>query len=233
MSTGGTDTNGEVDRDDLPESKPMRQSLSRLRTVRCILWGVVFLAGVGLGGYELWHRIRPDPKPTAQDMASSIVANFTLSTHTGETVSDATYRGRWLLVFFGFTHCPDVCPTGLATIAQVMDELGPEGEAVQPLFISIDPERDTPETMAEFVSAFHPRIVGLTGATEAIAAAAKNFRVYYARVDDASSPNGYTMEHTASVYLINPEGRFVNPYSYITASQNIADDLRRKRQEKE
>ncbi len=206
----------------------MRRSLSRLRTVRHILWGVILLAGVGLGGFELWHRTRPDPNPTAQEMASSIVANFTLSTHTGATASDATYRGRWLLVFFGFTHCPDVCPTGLATIAQVMDELGPEGEAVQPLFISIDPERDTPEAMAEFVSAFHPRIVGLTGATEAVAAAAKNFRVYYERVEDASSPNGYTMEHTTSIYLIDPEGRFVKPYSYSATSEDIADSLRRK-----
>tara|TARA_R110002073_G_scaffold138601_1_gene288372 strand:- start:58 stop:681 length:624 start_codon:yes stop_codon:yes gene_type:complete len=201
----------------------------RLRKIRISLWVLVGLATVVGGGLELWHQLAPESPPTATEAAGSAIStDFELVDHTGKTATDENFRGKWLLVFFGFTHCPDVCPTGLATIAQVMDELGPEGEEVQPLFVSIDSERDTPETMAEFVSAFHPRIVGLTGATEAIASAAKNFRVYYGRVDDASSPNGYTMEHTTSVYLIDPEGRFVKPYSYNATSDDIADDLRRK-----
>ena len=156
---------------------------------------------------------------------SAIKAEFTLTDHRGERRQDEEFEGKWLLVFFGFTNCPDVCPLGLATIADVMDSVGEAAEKVQPLFISIDPERDTPEAMAEYVSAFHPNTIRLTGSTEDVAEAAGNFRAFYQKSEDEMAPDGYAMSHTSSIYLIGPEGRFVTPYGYNQTPDEIVADL--------
>lgn len=136
----------------------------------------------------------------------SLGGPFTLVDHTGRTVTERDFAGRPLLVYFGFTYCPDVCPTELGTIAAAIDALGPAGERVTPILVSIDPERDTPAALADYVSRFHPRMVGLTGSAEQVAAAARAYRVYYARVRPRDSTD-YLMDHSSFIYFVGPDGR--------------------------
>lgn len=128
--------------------------------------------------------------------------------HTGRAVTEADFAGRWQLVFFGFTHCPDICPTTLAYMASVLDLLGSQVEQVAPLFITVDPVRDTVPVMAEYVAAFHPRLVGLTGTEEQVADAAESYRTWYERVEEKTAPDGYMMAHAGHIYLMDPNGRF-------------------------
>ena len=134
--------------------------------------------------------------------------DWRLINHVGQEVTPADWRGRPAMVFFGFTYCPDVCPTTLAYMANVLDRFGGEVERVAPIFITVDPSRDTPEVMAEYVQAFHPKLVGLTGSEAAVAAAAQSFRVYYEKMEEETAPDGYLMAHSGHIYLMTPEGRF-------------------------
>ncbi len=136
----------------------------------------------------------------------SLGGPFTLVDHTGRTVTERDFAGRALLVYFGFTYCPDVCPTELGTIAAALDAMGPAAERVTPVFISIDPERDTPEAMADYVSRFHPRMVGLTGSAEQVAQAARAYRVYYAKVQPRDT-TAYLMDHSSFIYFVGPDAR--------------------------
>jgi protein SCO1/2 len=150
------------------------------------------------------QRSAPDPVAAASGKVA-FGGPFTLVDHGGRPVTEQTFRGQYTLVFFGFTYCPDVCPTTLADVATVLERLGPLAERVQPLFITVDPERDSPSVLASYVQTFHPRIVGLTGTPEQVHAAAKAYKVYYRKVDDGRG--GYLMEHTAVLFLADPEGR--------------------------
>lgn len=136
----------------------------------------------------------------------SLGGPFTLVDQTGKTVTERDFAGRGMLVYFGFTYCPDVCPTELGTIAAALDAMGPAGERVTPVLISIDPERDTPEALADYVSRFHPRMVGLTGTAEQVAQAARAYRVYYAKVQPRDSSD-YLMDHSSFIYFVGPDGR--------------------------
>jgi protein SCO1 len=131
---------------------------------------------------------------------------FSLVRHDGQAVTERDYAGQWMLVFFGFTFCPDVCPTELGRVADLLDELGPAGERLTPVFITIDPQRDTPAALADYVSRFHPRLQGLTGTPEQVAEAARRYRVYYARVQRPDM-SAYLMDHSSFLYLVGPEGR--------------------------
>lgn len=131
---------------------------------------------------------------------------FSLTDHRGRAVTERDFRGRPMAVFFGFTYCPDVCPTELGTIAAALDAMGPAGERVTPVFISIDPERDTPEAMADYVSRFHPRMVGLTGSAEQVAQVARAYRVYYAKVQPRDT-TAYLMDHSSFIYFVGPDSR--------------------------
>jgi protein SCO1/2 len=147
---------------------------------------------------------------------------FKLTTSDGKQVTDADYRGKDMLVFFGFTHCPDVCPTTLQLIAGVLDKLGPKAGKVVPLFVTIDPERDGPKQLKDYTSSFHPSIVGLTGTSDEIAATAKAYRVYARKVADDQAPDGYTMDHTAIIYLMGPDGKFVTHFTTATSVDAMA-----------
>ena len=201
--------------------------VQRLRAIRYASWAVVLVMTLAFAGYAGWRTLGPQPEPpTINQVGQSLIkSEFDLVDHRGDQVSAADYRGKWLLVFFGFTTCPDVCPTALNEIAEVMEKLGAKAAKVQPLFITVDPERDTPERMAEFVGAFDPRITGLTGTLDQIKASTKSFKVYYAKAVQKEAPDGYTMEHTTSLYLIDPKGRFVRLYSYNATVNEIADEL--------
>jgi protein SCO1 len=147
---------------------------------------------------------------------------FTLTAQDGRQMSDADLRGHPFLVFFGFTHCPDVCPTSLFEISQVFKELGPD-KNIKALFITVDPERDTPPVMKEYVSSFDPRILGLTGSPEAVAAVEKAYRVYSRKVPGHDGE--YSMDHTAIIYLMDKEGRFVNAFNIERSPQVAAQEL--------
>lgn len=147
---------------------------------------------------------------------------FSLLDHRGERVSEADFAGRLKLVYFGYTYCPDVCPTGLATIAAAYDQLSEAEQArVVPLFITVDPERDTVEAMADYVDLFHPDLVGLTGSTSEIEAAAKTFRVYY-RKAESESASAYLVDHSAFAYLMDGDNRYLAHFGHDATPEEIA-----------
>lgn len=142
---------------------------------------------------------------------------------TGRNVSDRDFRGKWLLIFFGYTHCPDVCPTTLSNISEAMNQLGPLAGRIQPLFITVDPERDTPPVLVDYTSAFDPRIVGLSGSADDIANAAKAYRVYYAK---RVIGDDYYMDHTATVHVVRPDGSYASSLLSTAGPPDIAKRLR-------
>ncbi len=162
--------------------------------------------------------------PTLPQVAA-IGGPFSLTDQNGRTVTDQDFKGRPFLVFFGFTHCPDICPTTMFEISEIFKKLGPAGERMRALFITVDPERDTPKALKDYLSSFDPRIVGVTGDDAAIAAVAKAYRAYYKRVPLAEG--GYTMDHTAIIYLMGKDGRFVTPFSLKRTTDAAAAELRK------
>jgi len=161
------------------------------------------MAGL-LGGAELSVPAAGGGVQLAQGL--SLGGPFSLVDQTGKPVTEADFAGRWMLVYFGYAFCPDVCPTELGTMAAAIDALGPAGEQVVPVFITIDPERDTPALLADYVSRFHPRMLGLTGTPEQVAAVARRYRVYYARARSTETTD-YLMDHSSFLYLVGPDGR--------------------------
>ena len=185
----------------------------RLRRVRVVLWALVTVVALSLGGALLWRAATPDPLPApSYTEEAEIRSEFSLIDHTGQRVTQADYAGRWQLVFFGFTHCPDICPTTLAYMGAVLDELGAAADRVAPLFVTVDPVRDTVPVMAEYVGAFHPRLIGLTGSESEVAAATYAFKAYAERVSEPAARDGYAMAHSAHIYLMSPEGRFIDVF---------------------
>lgn len=165
--------------------------------------------------------------PSAQAAnAVTIGGPFALATPDGTTVTDRTYRGKWLLVYFGYTSCPDTCPTTLVDIAMTLKELGPDAADLQPLFITLDPQRDTPEVMGEYVQSFDPRIVGLTGSLDAIDAVVEAYGAYAARHERGPTGRDYRVDHSNAIYLMSPEGDFVRAFDSDWSADRIASVLR-------
>jgi protein SCO1/2 len=196
--------------------------MTRRKTIIAIAVAGVLVAA---GGFALtsWLSMH---RGSAASGPALIRSEFSLIDHSGKPVTNRDYEGKWQLVFFGYTYCPDVCPTTLNDIALVLEDLGDRADQVQPLFITVDPERDTPEVMAGYVGSFDPRIVGLTGSPEQIKQAAQAFRAYYARVDQDSAQGGYTMDHSAFLYLMNPEGAYATHFSPSKDPADIAEEIR-------
>jgi protein SCO1 len=195
----------------------------KARAAQIVLMLAGFLAGVASIVLVVLVVSGRDPLPSAG--AAAIGGPFSLVDQNGRTVTDKDLRGHPYLVFFGFTHCPDVCPTALFEMSEVLGKLGPDAQKLSALFVTIDPERDTPAAMKDYLSSFNPRLVGLTGDPAAIAAVAKEYRVYVKKVP---LDNGdYTMDHTALVYLMDKEGRFVTPFNLKRTPEDAAADLRR------
>lgn len=163
---------------------------------------------------------------TTQSGKALIGGPFELTDHTGKQVTDKDYRGKFMLVYFGFTYCPDVCPTELQHIAGALDIIGPKRRKnIIPLFVTIDPERDTRELMASYVENFHPDLVGLVGTAEQINKMGKAYRVYFKKVEEKDSPDGYTMDHSALVFLMDDKGQYVRHFSYGTDPERMAKGL--------
>ncbi len=146
--------------------------------------------------------------------------------HSGRRFSEAELAGRFRLVYFGYTYCPDMCPLGLLTMAEALDRLPPEvAEKVQPIFVSVDPERDTPEVLAAYVGAFHPRLIGLTGTVEEIEAVKRAWRVY-ARKSEESRGADYLVDHSTFTYLMGPDGRYLAHFGHGTTPEQMAERIR-------
>ena len=154
---------------------------------------------------------------------------FTLVGKDGKTVTDQDFRGRHMLVFFGFTHCPDICPAELQVMAAALDGLGKDADKVVPIFISLDPERDTPERVTAYVENFGPNFVGLTGTPETVAKAAKAYRVAYSKFEykDDQGNYGYSVDHSALAYLMGPDGEYITHIPYGTPASKMTETLRR------
>jgi protein SCO1 len=194
------------------------------RNSRILVIAAAFLAGLVLCfGLVLIVSGRLSA-PVAQQIAA-IGGPFKLVDQNGQIVTDEDLKGRPFLVFFGFTHCPDVCPTTLFEVSEILRALGPDADRTRALFITVDPERDTPAVMKDYLSSFDPHLSGLTGNAAEIAAVAKTYRVYFKKVP--LEQGGYTMDHTAIVYLMDKDARFVSPFNLKRPTDAAVGDLRR------
>jgi protein SCO1/2 len=194
------------------------------RSVRVLMVAGAFLTGLILCFAVILLVSGRVSAPNVSQI-SSIGGPFSLTDQNGHTVTDRDLKGKPFLVFFGFTHCPDVCPTALFEVSEIMRSLGPDADRVRVLFVTVDPERDTPALLKDYLSSFDPHLSALTGDPEAVAAVAKAYRVYYKKVP--LSEGGYTMDHTAIVYLMNKDGRFVSPFNIKRPPDVAAADLRK------
>ncbi len=194
------------------------------RTARILVATGAFLAGLVLC-VTLVLLVVGRPSVPNMPQAAAIGGPFTLIDQDGRTVTDKDFRGKPLLVFFGFTHCPDFCPTTMFEISEIIKALGRDADRARALFITIDPERDTPEALKAYISSFDPRITALTGEPEAIAAVAKSYRAIFRRVPLADG--GYTLDHTVIVYLMGKDGRFISPFSLKRTTAQSAEELRK------
>lgn len=173
---------------------------------------------------------KPAPAPVAFNgvdiTGAQYARNFELTDHTGKRRTLADFKGKVVFLFFGFTQCPDVCPTTMTEMANVLKELGPQAKDVQVLFVTIDPERDTQELLAQYVPAFHPSFIGLYGTAEETARVAKEFKVFYAKSAGGTAEN-YGMDHTAASYVFDPQGRIRLYVRHGQGAAPIAQDIRR------
>lgn len=173
--------------------------------MRSILVGILIVVALAVGWMTFdWYR--------AQHTAKAFGAPFELVQGSGEPITQEAFKGHPSAVFFGFTHCPEVCPTTLWEMSEALKALGPDADKLKVLFISIDPTRDDPEALALYLQSFDPRIVGLTGSEEEIGTVAASYRAYWRKVP--TGDGDYTMDHTASIYLMDADGEFTSTISY-------------------
>lgn len=195
-----------------------RRSQMRIALAVGMVVAVAILGFVFRG--PLLERIAPRAVMTSTGTAL-IGGPFALVDQTGATRTDADFRGKFMLVYFGYTYCPDVCPTTLQTMTEALERLGKAAARVQPIFITIDPARDTPKVMGQYVAHFYPGMIGLTGTAAQIAAAARAYRVYYAK--EAGRDQDYLMDHSGFVYLMGPDGKYITIMPpQVTAGQMAA-----------
>ncbi len=192
-----------------------------LRILPVCAIAAMVIAAAGLAGLLLMPASAPQ---IAGSPTGGIGGPFTLTASDGRTVTDQTYRGKWLLIYFGYTYCPDACPTALNDMGVALDRLGAEAASLQPVFITVDPKRDTADALAEYLKSFDPHIVALTGTGEKIAAVIKEYHVYVEK-----QPGGgkdYLVNHSSFFYLINPDGKFVNVVPGNASGEELADRVR-------
>ena len=188
-----------------------------------ILAALVLLLAAGIGSYAWFNRAMHGPQGSG---IALVGGPFSLVDQNGKRVTEKDFLGKYMLVFFGYTFCPDVCPTELQVMSAALDQLGPEADRIEPIFVSIDPARDTPEVLKAYVANFGPRLVGLTGTPEEVAAIAKAYRVFYAKAGNSSSTADYLMDHSSIIYLMGPDGRFLKHMAYTTDVAKLAAELK-------
>jgi protein SCO1/2 len=189
---------------------------------RCWLAGGLLLIPLIVAAARLAFADSAQGPPSAQ-VADSVGGDFTLRDHRGGTYSLSQSRGQAVVLTFGYTYCPDICPTNLATLAAALRQLGGQADRVQPLFISLDPGRDTAARLGPYLAYFHPKLIGLTGSAEDLKRVADRYRVRYAFTGGGDR---YTLDHTASIYVVDPQGRLARIVPYGLPADEIAEALR-------
>ncbi|TPQ42715.1 copper-binding protein [Bradyrhizobium guangdongense] len=192
------------------------------RTARPLVIATAFAASLVVGLLLMFWAMGGVSK-VAQPAA--IGGPFQLTDQNGKTVTDKDLKGKPTLIFFGYTHCPDVCPTSLFEISEVMRALGKDAGRVNAVFMSVDPERDTPAIMKDYLSSFDPHLEGLSGDPAEVEKVIKSYRVYAKKIP--GKDGDYTMDHTALIYLMDREGRFVSPFNLKRTPEDAAADLKR------
>ena len=190
---------------------------------------IACLAGLALGAAYLVSTGRSlSGLPTATTGRALIGGPFELVDQNNKTVTDADFRGKHMLVYFGFTHCPDFCPAGLQVISEALEQLGPMAARYQTLFVTIDPERDTPEVLKIYLDSFHPSIHGLSGSAEQVAGAIREYRVYARKAYTDEEKVDYTMDHSLFLYLMGPDGAYVRHFNHGITPEKLAAALKEK-----
>jgi len=204
------------------------------RLKRTLMFSALALAigaGIGLAQINAAKNAVVVNKGTTSDaepMAGvQIGGPFTLTDQNGNLVTEKSYSGQYKLVYFGFTACPMICPTGLQKIAKTLTTMGAPGDKIQPILISVDPERDTPDVLRQYVTQFHPRLVGLTGTKTDIKTVEKSYRVFASKVEDESLSD-YTMDHSSFTYLMSPDDKLLALYRDSDTAEFMADDIKSK-----
>jgi cytochrome oxidase Cu insertion factor (SCO1/SenC/PrrC family) len=200
--------------------------MSRILVAAAFLGGIVVAAA---GGWLLWPQETERSSAELMDAVmwgkEPVGGPFALIDHTGTPRTDADFRGKVLLIYFGFTYCTDICPTDLQAIATALDKLGPTGTAVQPLFITIDPEKDTPEQLKAHVALFHPRLVGLTGEPKEIRKAGRAYKVYAAKTEPTRRSER-DFDHSGFVYMVDADGKYVGFFPPGTSADMMVQAIR-------
>jgi len=185
------------------------------------------MAAAGVLATALVLLVRPPVPAVTYSGTATIGGPFTLVATNGQTISDQTYRGKWVLIFFGYTNCPDACPTALNTISVALEKLGSEAVDLQPLFVTVDPQRDTRDVMAEYLKSFDSRILGLTGTKDQIDSVIKEFHLYVSR-DKPDSDGSYFVSHSSYIYLMDRQGTFVDVIQGAADGDAVAGWLRKE-----
>lgn len=194
--------------------------------LRVLLVCLAMVAAGGIGWLLSDWMLADKGAHQATPSRSAIGGPFALTDGDGKTWTDKDFRGKLMVIYFGFAYCPDVCPTSLGAVGAAMDLLGPASDAIAPIFITVDPERDHGEDLKSYAAAFHPRMIGLGGAPEAIAAAARAYRVYYKRTTPADG-SPYLVDHSSILYVMGKDGAFVTHFNHMSTPQEIAAGLKK------
>lgn len=206
------------------DTKPARNPL---RTVRLLTWGLVVLAALVFAFLLLRQPSDPNARTETAVPGFTLGGPFTLTGSDGRPFSSARLAGKPYAMFFGFTNCPDVCPNTLGRLASLRQQLGKGDDSFRIVFVSVDPERDTPQAVGAYAELFDTPIIGLTGSPEQVAAVAKQHAIYQARRADPGQPDGYTMDHGAAVLLFDRDGKFVSTIAQEEGTAPALDKLRR------
>jgi protein SCO1/2 len=190
------------------------------RGLVAVLIAILAICGVLL--YQLYQRTL-----TGTATGEALIGGpFELTDQNGTKVTDQTFKGRLMLIYFGFTYCPDACPTALGAMSAAIDKLDTSADRVVPMLITVDPERDTPQVLKDYVSNFHPRMMGLTGTKEQIAQVAKAYRVFYQKAA-GPTPDDYLMDHTLLIYLMDGDGKYLTHFGPDATPDQMADEIRK------
>lgn len=197
---------------------PMKTPLSR---------AIAIALFISAGALAIFLAVGNDINQTKNRTSGEALVGgaFELTDHTGRRVTDQDFRNQYLLVFFGFTNCPDVCPTSLQAMTETMELLGEKATKVRPLFITVDPERDTAALLASYVANFHERLVGLTGSPDDVKAAASAYRIYYAKSEGGELNGEYTMDHSSIIYFMGPDGKFLTHFTHGTSAEKMREEM--------
>ena len=192
-------------------------------TRRIAFAAVTVLIAVAIGVYALMSK----PQPGQRSFGEALVGGpFTMVNQKGETVTEKSFAGKPMLLFFGYTYCPDVCPTELQVMAEALRQLGDKASDIQPILVSIDPARDTPQVLADYVTVFDPSFIGLHGSEEQVQQLMKQYGVTAVRKDLPGSALGYTIDHTAFVHVIDQSGRWREQFPFGASAEDMAGDVR-------